>query len=718
MSSSERIHTSAGVRWQLIGCLVGLLILAACSQIVWASSMEDSQSDLQLETIASRTLLPCPSGISAVEPNRRVLQVIEMTIHRWAEYDLDEGRAMCIVLERPEARLLDVGEALDLLHRSRAWEAPLPEFEHWERLPSDAWQLQAPAPVLDFTQPPSGEFSVDARLPDTEYVPGERETSVGIGSESGDPRSLSEIATRVVIGDDDERLRRSLSHVQNHPWNTIGFFLHQYPFGTIARCTAFLVGPYLALTNGHCVYNDERNNRGGTIRAGELAPGQFSAGQGEEVIRPFGNHPVYRVRLNNGWVNDESAWHYDYAGLNLSRPFSDITTFMPLVFEDPGAQTLNTSGYPRDVFVDTEDQESPSHAQWWSSSEETSIGGTNDRLMYHDADTSGGHSGSPLWRFISPDRRVVAIHCCGSDDLEINWGPRLVSQNQGLIENWLGWQPPATPPAADDFGEVELYDRGRGMFLANNTGATRQVAEHNHCGNDDAARSLWWHWVPPVHNRTINVTATSSDMDLVLAVYRGPRVDALAERGCDDTPGGSNTVTFTPTFTQLDQHNVVVAGAQDAEGVFALSWEVEPPANDDFVNRLTLWGADGNRSGDNWGATAEIGEGLHCGNLASTSVWWTYEPQSVPGRLQIDTDGSDFDVVIAVYTGDAVNDLTEQACNADVGSNLAVELNTLPGQSYHVAIAGRSGDQGSIAINYEWEETGVEIFQDRFEETD
>jgi hypothetical protein len=79
-----------------------------------------------------------------------------------------------------------------------------------------------------------------------------------------------------------------------------------------------------------------------------------------------------------------------------------------------------------------------------------------DLIVYYDADTSGGNSGSPIWQYY-PDPaliRVIAVHAFGA--VRYNGGPRLVTQNQALIESWVAW----TPPAPSDGGG------GRSCFIA------------------------------------------------------------------------------------------------------------------------------------------------------------------------------------------------------------------------------------------------------------
>ena len=64
-----------------------------------------------------------------------------------------------------------------------------------------------------------------------------------------------------------------------------------------------------------------------------------------------------------------------------------------------------------------------------------------DRIVYYDADTSGGNSGSPVWQYFADtlQRRVIALHALGTS--RYNGGPRLVAQNQSIIETWMSWSP-------------------------------------------------------------------------------------------------------------------------------------------------------------------------------------------------------------------------------------------------------------------------------------
>src|SRR3569833_590832 len=91
------------------------------------------------------------------------------------------------------------------------------------------------------------------------------------------------------------------------------------------------------------------------------------------------------------------------------------------------------------------------------------------------------------------------------------------------------------------------------------------------------------------------------------------------------------------------------------------------PANDNFANATTLtssalWGSITN---DNTGATAEAGEPAHSSLAATHSVWFKWvAPQD--GEAVLDTMGSSFDSLLAVYTGNSIANLSQVAANDDL----------------------------------------------------
>jgi hypothetical protein len=106
------------------------------------------------------------------------------------------------------------------------------------------------------------------------------------------------------------------------------------------------------------------------------------------------------------------------------------------------------------------------------------------------------------------------------------------------------------------------------------------------------------------------------------------------------------------------------------------------------------------------GATAEPGEPNHCGLAAGKSEWFAYQAET-NGTLRIDTDGSNFDTILAVYIGpgDSFATLTNIACDDNSGSNGLTSKVTFQATSntiYWIAVDGRIGSvpqSGSVKLH-------------------
>jgi len=104
------------------------------------------------------------------------------------------------------------------------------------------------------------------------------------------------------------------------------------------------------------------------------------------------------------------------------------------------------------------------------------------------------------------------------------------------------------------------------------------------------------------------------------------------------------------------------------------------------------------------GSTSEAGEPNHCGVAGGASQWFVYQAE-VDGRLSVSTEGSDFDTVLAVYTGpgDSFLTLREVACDNDSGTNGKTSIVNIPataGTIYFIAVDGVRGATGNARLNY------------------
>lgn len=131
---------------------------------------------------------------------------------------------------------------------------------------------------------------------------------------------------------------------------------------------------------------------------------------------------------------------------------------------------------------------------------------------------------------------------------------------------------------------------------------------------------------------------------------------------------------------------------QDAGGLGILA-----ASNDSFASAIGVSLPSGTTA-DTTGATMESGEPAPCGTLGAT-VWYTLGVGSAT-TVTVDTFGSDYDTVVAVYTGSAVNALTLQGCNDDtLGLQSQVSFSANPGVTYRIQVGGFMGDTGNVVLH-------------------
>src|SRR6185295_8751242 len=85
-----------------------------------------------------------------------------------------------------------------------------------------------------------------------------------------------------------------------------------------------------------------------------------------------------------------------------------------------------------------------------------------------------------------------------------------------------------------------------------------------------------------------------------------------------------------------------------------------------FSNAQVLSGNSGTVNGSNSFATREAGEPTNPpGTGGGRSVWYNWTATGT-GQVTFDTNGSNFDTILAAYTGTAVNALSVLASNDDI----------------------------------------------------
>jgi hypothetical protein len=133
--------------------------------------------------------------------------------------------------------------------------------------------------------------------------------------------------------------------------------------------------------------------------------------------------------------------------------------------------------------------------------------------------------------------------------------------------------------------------------------------------------------------------------------------------------------------------------------VLALEDRTVPAANL-FADATLLTGTLVTSAGSNVGATAESGElAPTAGAEPINSVWWRWTAPA-DGRVEVNTLGSDFDTVLAVRTGTAVNDLAVVGVNDDFfDTRSRVVFEAVAGTTYHISVDGFAAETGAVVLN-------------------
>ena len=248
------------------------------------------------------------------------------------------------------------------------------------------------------------------------------------------------------------------------------------------------------------------------------------------------------------------------------------------------------------------------------------------------------------------------------------------------------------------FAAAEAITGPRGVALGDNTAATKEPGEPEHVGNP-GGRSVWYRWTAPAAG-TVTVDTFGSDFDTLLAVYRGSSLaDLELVAANDDADGSQSRVTFR--VVEGEEYRIAVDGYGGAAGSIVLNWQVlAPPPNSSFANAVELVGPSGTIRGDSTGSSKEPDEPDHAGSAGGSSVWYRWTaPQD--GVAIVDTFGSDFDTLLAVYRGSSLGLLDHVAANDDAGRPQSrVTFRVAEGDDLRIAVDGYASAAGAIVLNW------------------
>jgi len=164
------------------------------------------------------------------------------------------------------------------------------------------------------------------------------------------------------------------------------------------------------------------------------------------------------------------------------------------------------------------------------------------------------------------------------------------------------------------------------------------------------------------------------------------------------------TDTLDQTVGRLTSNGVSITDSRNniTKPRLSLQAAISPPINDMFANLSLIAGETGQITAINLNATKEYGEPNHANNPGGKSVWWSWTAPFT-GIASIDTHNSNFDTLLAVYTGIAINDLAGIAANdndGSAGNTSGVTFLAQAGTTYQIAVDGLNGATGQLQLDW------------------
>ncbi|MEM7489370.1 MAG: trypsin-like serine protease, partial [Pseudomonadota bacterium] len=153
---------------------------------------------------------------------------------------------------------------------------------------------------------------------------------------------LAERMDYAVLGPSDGRRRVSRTTVP--PFSAVCHIGRDFGTGGLSGCTAFLIGPRLALTAGHCLYSLRRARGPKRVLVTPARDG---------TARPFGSQWA-RSWYVPAAFRRRPVPSSDWGIIRLSRPFPGVAPLRPLILSSAALarirpiKLLTIAGYPSD----------------------------------------------------------------------------------------------------------------------------------------------------------------------------------------------------------------------------------------------------------------------------------------------------------------------------------------------------------------------------------
>ena len=259
----------------------------------------------------------------------------------------------------------------------------------------------------------------------------------------------------------------------------------------------------------------------------------------------------------------------------------------------------------------------------------------------------------------------------------------------------------ATPPG-DHFEAPYLLSQPYGYLVVDS--AVTATAQPNEPLNG-TGHTVWFRWTAP-QDGPVAFDTMSGYFPTVVTAYTGSALENLAPVTPLPDPGPAaprpNRVRFLAQSGGT--YHIQVDASTAVLGRFDFKWWQGPPANDRFADAQYVDSGVYRFALSSVHATREAGEPHHAGNPGGRSVWMPYVGEISRG-LAISTEGSEFDTLLAIYTGDSLSNLTEIASSNDEGTNRwsRVHFDAVRDMQYWIVVDGVDGDGGNIYLDIRYD---------------
>ncbi|MDM8537731.1 hypothetical protein QUF70_13320, partial [Desulfobacterales bacterium HSG17] len=349
-------------------------------------------------------------------------------------------------------------------------------------------------------------------------------------------------------------------------------------------------------------------------------------------------------------------------------------------------------------FLATKETGEPSHADenggrsvWWTWNSSKRV-----RISFDIYETGfdsllGIYSGSDLNSLV----KVADQNTDGSS--KITFDTQADTQYYIAVDGWnksegniiLNWKT-EFPLINDNFSDALMLTGISGRTTGSNILCSKEHGEPAHAG-DLGGASIWWKWIAPENGSYVFNTEGTEFISLV-AVYTGSSIDSLTEIAGIKSDSAGGAVFQAQAGIQ---YYIAVDGFAGLFGNFILNWNKE---YDSFEELCIITGIYGQAAGSNLSASKEEGEPDHAGDPGGASVWWAWTAPEQANYI-FDTTGSDFNTLLAVYTGSSIDNLTEIGAISGIENN-RLKFAAQAGENYYIAVDGINGDFGGIVLNW------------------